>query len=158
MFGELDHLEIEGILHNQVLGRIGCHAENITYIVPISYAYENGFIYAITREGMKINIMRQNPQVCFEVEQIPDLANWQSVICWGEFEELADHPQRHQALQILHDRQLPNVTSQTTKLSSSWPFMPDDCDKIKGVVFRIRLTKKTGKYEKHENDAIYSWE
>lgn len=158
MFGDLDNLEIEGILHNQLLGRIGCHADNITYIVPISYAYDGEFIYAITREGMKINIMRQNPQVCFEVEQIPDLANWQSVICWGEYEELSSQTGRHQALQILHRRQVPNVTSQTTKLSSSWPFMPDDSDNIKGVVFRIRLIKKTGKYEKHENDAIYSWE
>jgi nitroimidazol reductase NimA-like FMN-containing flavoprotein (pyridoxamine 5'-phosphate oxidase superfamily) len=158
MFGDLDQLEIEEMLHNQILGRIGCHADNITYIVPISYAYDGEFIYAITREGMKLNIMRQNPQVCFEVEQIPDLANWKSVICWGEFEELSDQTERHRALQILHHRQVPSVTSQTTILSSSWPFMPDDTEKIKGVVFRIRLTKTTGKYEKHEYDSIYAWE
>jgi len=79
MFGDLDPLEIDRILHNQILGRIGCHADHITYIVPISYAYDGEYIYAITREGMKINIMRQNPQVCFEVEQIPDMANWQSL-------------------------------------------------------------------------------
>jgi uncharacterized protein len=158
MFGNLDPSEIDVILHNQILGRIGCHANNITYIVPISYAYDGEFIYAITREGMKMNIMRQNRQVCFEVEQIPDLANWQSVICWGEFEELPNRSERHQALEILLRRQLPGVTSQTTKLSPSWPFRPENIDKIKGVVFRIRLTKKTGKYEKHENDAIYAWE
>ena len=33
--------------------------------------------------------MRANPFVCFEVEDIDDLANWHSVIAWGVFEELA---------------------------------------------------------------------
>ena len=34
-------------------------------------------------------MMRANPFVCFEVEDIDDLANWHSVIAWGVFEELA---------------------------------------------------------------------
>jgi nitroimidazol reductase NimA-like FMN-containing flavoprotein (pyridoxamine 5'-phosphate oxidase superfamily) len=157
MFGDLNTEEIENILHNQLLGRIGCHANNTTYIVPISYAYDGEFIYALTREGMKVSMMRQNRQVCFEVENIPDLANWQSVICWGEFEELPNRTERHQGLEMLHNRHLPNLTSATTKLSPIWPFHPENIDKIKGVVFRIRLTKKTGKYEKSENASVFAW-
>ena len=98
--------------------------DNTTYIVPISYAYDGEFVYALTREGLKINIMRQNRQICFEVEDIPDLGNWKSVICLGEFEELPNKTERHQALILLHDRHLPHVTSATTKLSSTWPFRP----------------------------------
>jgi nitroimidazol reductase NimA-like FMN-containing flavoprotein (pyridoxamine 5'-phosphate oxidase superfamily) len=158
MFGILNNEEIETLLHTQIIGRIGCHIDNTTYIVPISFVYDGEFIYALTHEGLKINIMRQNRQVCFEVEDIPDLGNWKTVICWGEYEELPNKAERHQALVLLHDRQLPNVTSATTKLSPTWPFKPDNIDAIKGIVFRIRIGKKTGKYEKQENAAIYSWE
>jgi uncharacterized protein len=157
MFGNLNTEEIETVLHNQLIGRIGCHNDNTTYVVPISYAYDGEFVYALTREGLKINIMRQNRQVCFEVEDIPDLGNWKSVICWGEFEELPNKTERHQALMLLHDRQLPHVTSATTKLSSTWPFRPNNIDAIKGVVFRIRINKKTGKYENQKDVSVYSW-
>src|SRR5579862_3886442 len=133
MFGNLNTEEIETILHSQIIGRIGCHYDNTTYIVPISYAYDGEFVYALTREGMKINIMRQNRQVCFEVEDIPDLGNWKSVVCLGEYEELPNKSERHEALMLLHDRRLPHVTSATTKLSATWPFRPDNIDNIKGV-------------------------
>jgi hypothetical protein len=158
MFGTLNNEEIESILSRQLIGRIGCNANNTTYVVPISYAYDGEFIYPLTREGMKVNFMRQNPHVCFEVEDIPDLGNWKSVICWGEYEELPNRTERHQALLLLHDRQLPVVTSATTKLSPSWPFRPDDIDSVRGIVFRIRIYKKTGKYEKQEVAAIYTWQ
>jgi len=158
MFGNLMPEEIENLLHNQLIGRIGCHLDNTTYIVPISYAYDGEFIYAITHEGMKINIMRQNRQVCFEVENIPDLANWQTVICWGQFEESPNGTERNEGLDFLYQRQLPIKTSDTTKLSPNWPFRPNSFDEIKGVVFRIRLTKKTGKFEKREKAPVCSWQ
>ena len=158
MFGDLHSEEIELILHKQLLGRIGCHSDHTTYIVPISYAYDGEFIYALTKEGLKISMMRQNRHVCFEVEDIPDLANWKTVICWGEYEELPNKTERRLALELLNDRHLPLVTSSTTRLSASWPFRPDNIDNIEGVVFRIRLHKKTGKFEKQEDKVIYSWQ
>jgi uncharacterized protein len=158
MFGTLNGDEIEILLHSQLIGRIGCHMDNITYVVPISYAYDGDFVYAITREGLKVDIMRNNRQVCFEVEDIPDLGNWKTVICWGEYEELPDKTERNHALELLHARHLPGVTSATTKLSPSWPFKPSEIESIRGVVFRIRIDKKTGKYEKQENSLIYAWQ
>jgi len=34
--------------------------------------------------------MRKNPEVCFQLDVIENLASWRSVICWGTFEELTD--------------------------------------------------------------------
>jgi nitroimidazol reductase NimA-like FMN-containing flavoprotein (pyridoxamine 5'-phosphate oxidase superfamily) len=158
MFGNLNDGEIESILHGNILGRIGYHGDKTTYIVPISYAYDGEFIYALTREGLKVNIMRQNNEICFEVEDIPNMANWKTVICWGQYEELTEKAERRHALELLHDRQLPHVTSATTKLSSTWPFRPHNLESIPGVVFRIRIHKKTGRYEKQDQETIYSWE
>jgi hypothetical protein len=36
MFGRLNLEEIDELLHQQIIGRIGCHSDGVTYIVPIS--------------------------------------------------------------------------------------------------------------------------
>src|ERR1700738_1679858 len=107
MLGQLNISELEKLLSSQVVGRIGCHYKGVTYIVPISYAYDGEYVYCHTHEGMKVDIMRKNPKVCFEVDHMPDMANWQSVISWGEFEELTDVEQRNKALEKLGERILP---------------------------------------------------
>lgn len=147
MIGHLNPAEIEQVLHSQILGRIGCHADGVTYIVPISFAYDGDFIYVHTHEGMKIDIMRRNPAICFETDAIDNMANWKSVIAWGDFEELIFGKDREQALNWLLARSLPIVSSETTHLSPNWPFPPADVNDIQGVVFRVRLNNKTGRFE-----------
>lgn len=156
MFGTLSTLEMEELLQTNILGRIGCHANNTTYIVPISFAYKNKTIYCHSREGRKIEMMRQNPEVCFEVDKLTDLANWKSIIAWGKFQELTDTKERRDALVYLVNRVLPIVSSETTHLSSSWPFPPDDVNEIKGIVFMINITKMTGRYERYQNNLANS--
>lgn len=147
MFGRLDLDEIDELLHQQIIGRIGCHSDGVTYIVPISYAYDGKYIYAHTLEGMKIGLMRHNTSVCFEVDSINKTENWQSVVCWGSFEELVNPKEREEALKKLHSTALPRVVSLTAKLSPTWPLLPRDINSMDGVVFRIKLHKKTGKFE-----------
>jgi nitroimidazol reductase NimA-like FMN-containing flavoprotein (pyridoxamine 5'-phosphate oxidase superfamily) len=150
MFGNLGEDAIETILHHQIIGHIGCHANDTTYVVPISYAYNDGCIYAHTEEGMKINMMRQNPKVCFEVYRMENMGNWQCVIGWGNFEEITDEKERAVALNVLLKRDLPIISSKTVQLTPDWPFVPEDINTIPGIVFRIKLTMKTGKYERTE--------
>ena len=113
---------------------------------------EGGCIYAHSEEGMKINMMRQNPKVCFEVYRMENMGNWQCVIGWGNFEEITDEKARAAALNILLKRDLPIITSKTVQLTTEWPFVPEDLNDVKGIVFRIKLDKKTGRYER--NDEI----
>ena len=150
MFGNLDNTEIEKVLKNQIVARIGCHANNMTYVVPTSYAYDGIYIYGHTQEGMKIEMMRQNPKVCFEVDTMENMANWESVIAWGEFEEIIDLVEREKALKKLLERKLPIVTSKTVQLTPNWPFYSGNLNDIQGIVFRIKLTKKTGRFEKSD--------
>lgn len=147
MTGELNPQEIEDVLRQQTVGRIGCHAEEITYVVPIGYVYDGEYIYGHTLEGKKIRMMRKNPEVCFEVDVFQSMTNWRSVIAWGRFEELPNGPERHQALITLHQRILPMISSATSKLNPDWPFAPKDVNTLLGIVYRIKLTKKTGRYE-----------
>jgi nitroimidazol reductase NimA-like FMN-containing flavoprotein (pyridoxamine 5'-phosphate oxidase superfamily) len=150
VFGQLSAAEIEDVLNYQLIGRIGCHANDMSYIVPICYAYDGECVYARTYEGMKVKMMRENPKVCFQVEYIENMVNWKTVICWGEYEELTDTDKRQKAIQILHQRVLPLVSSKILKLSPYWPFSSTDSGNIKGIVFCIRLDAKTGRFEKED--------
>jgi nitroimidazol reductase NimA-like FMN-containing flavoprotein (pyridoxamine 5'-phosphate oxidase superfamily) len=155
MFGNLDTQEIEKLISQQVVGRIGCHADDITYIVPISYAYDGNYIYGRTYEGMKLNILRKNPKLCFQVDDLTDLANWSSVIAWGEFEELSSEKDRSEALTKLGRRVLPAVSSATMHIASMWPFS-EEGEKVEGILFRIRLTEKTGRFERNSDYEIFA--
>jgi nitroimidazol reductase NimA-like FMN-containing flavoprotein (pyridoxamine 5'-phosphate oxidase superfamily) len=156
MFGKLNTTEIDELIHQQFIGRIGCHADGITYIVPISYAYDGAFIYGRTFEGMKISMMRKNPKVCFEVDNTKNLANWQSVIAWGEFEELEDSRERAEGLQKLYARVLPIISSETMHITPQWPFPAGEINQIEGIVYRIRLTEKTGRLEKSTDEFFFA--
>ena len=154
MFGRLQEQEIEEILTRQYVGRLGCSSNGRTYIVPISYAYDGSYLYFhAVHEGTKIQMMRENPQVCFQADSMENMANWKSVICWGVFEELTEEQERTEALKVLLGRELPIITSQTVKLTPSWPFQPHDYNDIKGIVFRIRITEKSGRFERTQKHA-----
>ena len=148
MFGKLDDAQIEKLLNTQFVGRIGCHADGITYVFPVSYAYDGICCYVHSYNGMKMDIMRKNPKVCFQVDETKDLANWQSVICWGEFEELTLENERKAAWQKLNERKLPVLTSETMHITAEWPFPPGKDESSKGLFFRIKFTEKTGRFEK----------
>ena len=156
MFGNLSNEEIDGFIHHQLVGRLGCHANGKTYVVPISYAYDGEYVYGHTEEGMKLDIMRQNPNVCFEVDQLQDMANWKSAVCWGTFQELTAKEERDNALKVLLERPLPFITSKTVELSPQWPFPPNDYDLIKGVVYRILISEKTGRFENSDDPSLHS--
>ncbi|MBL7709984.1 MAG: pyridoxamine 5'-phosphate oxidase family protein, partial [Chitinophagaceae bacterium] len=44
MLGELNDKQIDSLLNTQLVGRLGCHAGGITYVVPVTYIYDNGDI------------------------------------------------------------------------------------------------------------------
>lgn len=156
MFGKLNTDQIEELLKSQIIGRIGCHANGITYVVPVSYAYDGAYIYGHTYEGMKVDMMRKNPKVCFETDDTKNLANWQSVVAWGEFEELKDGKERDEAVEKLTGRVLPVISSETMHLTPQWPFPGDNAADVTGIVYRIKLTEKTGRYEKSAEQNFFA--
>lgn len=146
MIAKLNPEQIDQLLREEIIGRIACADGDFVYIVPVSYAYDGRAIYVHSLEGQKLDIMRKNPNVCFEADNIKDMANWQSVVVQGTFRELSGE-QRSKALEILLNRPLPLSSSATTHLGSSWPFYYDELKEIGGVVFEIEVKEKTGRYE-----------
>ena len=88
---ELSRGEIEEFLLGQRIARLGCHAGRVTYVVPLIYAYENGAVVAVTTEGRKTAMLRENSRVCVEVDDYDadGKGSWRSVIAYGTYEELS---------------------------------------------------------------------
>ena len=155
MFDTLSEKQMIDVISNNFLGRLGCHADGKTYVVPVSYAYEGDYIYMRSFEGMKLAMMRKNPNVCLQVDKMVDMADWKSVIIWGVFEELSDVKEREKGLTVLLSRILPTIVSDMAKLSPEWPFPTKDLKGIDGIVYRIHIKEMTGRCEKLD-EALYS--
>jgi len=149
MLGELVREQIEHLLHSEIVGRIGCHAEGRTYVVPVNYVYDGEFLYGHAAAGMKLRMMRANPEVCFQVDHRAGLSDWQSVIAWGTFEELQGH-EATRAMELLLDRLLPLLGSEGV------PATRDEARATLAAgtpvehlaIYRIRLHERTGRFEK----------
>jgi nitroimidazol reductase NimA-like FMN-containing flavoprotein (pyridoxamine 5'-phosphate oxidase superfamily) len=127
---DLDRTEIEAFLRRQVVGRIGCHAGGRTYVVPVIYVWDGECVYVQSIEGRKIEMMRANPEVCFEVDEYRPGGSWRSVIVEGAYEELDDNAH---ALALLVQR-FGGFRSAREPRSASKP-----------VAFRIRARTLTGR-------------
>ena len=118
MLGELDKLQVNNVLISQVMGRLACTDGIHPYIVPVTYAYDGEYIYGQTNKGKKLDMLRKNPNVCFEVLVLTDMANWRSVLIFGKFEEL-EKDAAEKARDILFGRVFSLMTSCTSP-STSW--------------------------------------
>jgi uncharacterized protein len=149
MLGELNKEQIFHVLHDQVVGRIGCYADEQIYIVPITYIFEGSYIYFHSKNGKKLNMMRKNPSVCFQVDKIDNLTNWRSILIWGEFEEIMGEVNQQLALKKIYDRLTPfNLGESVMPLSGKLEEAPYLKRRFKPQAFRIKLLEMTGRYEK----------
>lgn len=148
MLGELNEIQINNLLASQAVGRIACTDGKKPYIVPVTYAYDGRFIYGQTKEGMKVDILRKFPDVCFEVDVMTDMFNWQSVVVWGEFEELQGE-QAADKREYLSNRLLPIMATRSVHAHQhDVTSVIDDSNRIKPILYRIKIIGKSGRFEK----------
>ena len=148
MLGKLNEIQIDKILTSQVLGRMACTDGKQPYVVPVTYTYDGKYIYGQSNEGMKMKILRKNPNVCFEVDMMTDMRNWKSVIVYGKFEELKNKA-AEKAREILFGNVFPLMTSSTIHtFGHDENDNVDDSTRVKYVMYRIKVKKVTGRFEK----------
>lgn len=81
--------ECRELLARTHLARLACALDNQPYIVPIDVDYYDGFLYGLSMEGQKIDWMRSNPLVCVAIDELTTRRQWESVIVFGRYDELA---------------------------------------------------------------------
>ncbi len=145
---ELSNDEARNLLLNQVFGRLACTDGHHPYIVPVTYAFDGNYLYGQTNEGTKLNLLRANPNVCFEVDQMTDLRNWKSVVVYGKFEELKGN-EAIKAGNIFFKTVFPLMTSYAVHgFGHEVTSEVDDSKRIKLVMYRIKIEKITSRFEK----------
>lgn len=138
MIGNLNFHEIDYLLRTQQIGRLGLTGEGKVYVFPVAYGYDGTAIYLVSRQGLKVRLMRAHPEVCLEVAEITTPAHWRSVLAHGTFEELTAEADRDAALAVI------GAQGEQPLLPSMAPYM-DGPEAI--VVYRIHLTEVTGRFE-----------
>jgi hypothetical protein len=137
VIGVLGQREIDVVLRRGRIGRLACSANDRPYVVPITYAYDGGAIYGCTMPGRKVDVMREQPLVCFEVEEIIGPTCWRCVLVEAVFEELADEAARQAALARLAP-------------DSGRAVAPSQTANGQLIVFRLRPLATTGRFERHD--------
>ena len=115
-----DRDEVSEILSTAMVGRLGTCLNNIPYITPLNFTYDKAtgkiFLHC-ANEGRKLDNIKVNQNVCFEVEEVkhtivkqPTCASsvaYRSVIIFGTIKILTDIAAKNEALQKLADKYAP---------------------------------------------------
>ena len=151
MQGSLSSTEMDELLSSEVFGHLGCTDSTKPYIVPMAYVHHENVLYGQTTEGKKVEILRKNPLVCFQVEKQED-RRWQSVICWGIFEELdfaeLQKPESMEVVKLLTQRI--GAIQENVGIAVPYSFQggaqPLSVNEKKSTLFRISISEKTGRF------------
>jgi uncharacterized protein len=103
---------IEDILSNSEVCRIALIDNDKPYIVPLNYGYKNNAIYFHSSpHGKKIELLKTNNKVCFEIELFTEIikneipcswgAKYRSIIGYGTIEFLTDPDKKREGLDII---------------------------------------------------------
>ncbi len=65
------------------VGRIAYSFHDRVDIEPISYVYEDGWIYVRTSMGTKLSRLAHQPWCAFEVDEVHGIFDWTSVVVHG---------------------------------------------------------------------------
>ena len=136
--------EIESLLRRALVCRLAMMDDKGPYMVPLCFGYESGSLYFHTAaKGKKLDILKKNNRVCFEVDldcelkAAPNACEWsmnyKSVIGFGTASILADSDSKQRALNII----MRHYSGKSFKLSES---------KVKKtVIIAVKIESMTGK-------------
>ncbi|MDQ7092002.1 pyridoxamine 5'-phosphate oxidase family protein [Desulfosporosinus sp. PR] len=139
-----EQYELDEIIKKAQVCRLAVSYRDMPYIVPLSFGYADGVLYFHSApEGLKLLILRENPQACFEVEVDTRVVSgklgcdwtmqYQSVIGFGEIQFIEDFQEKQQALLLI----MGQYTDQEVLLN--------DETVSKVTLFKLNINTMTGK-------------
>lgn len=149
---EMNRGRITDLLDRVGYGHLGCSRNNLPYVVPVHYAYDEPLIYIYTTEGKKSEIIRVNSNICLQVEEVDDNENWESVIVVGEAVRVTDAEEREKALALLAKRNPAMAPAVSIHWMDSW--VRENIE----VIYRIDARMMTGRatLKGDESDATFA--
>src|SRR4030042_5421966 len=75
---------LEKILHKAPVCHLAMSDQDQPYVVPLNFGYnDNALYFHCAQEGKKLDILRKNNRVCFEVDVDHELVKGESACEWG---------------------------------------------------------------------------
>ena len=92
---DLNRAEIIGILKQQRVVRIAFPDNGESYLVPLGYVWHDGGLCCVTGEGRKVQLVREDGRVSFQVDTSAETGpySWKSVTGQGVAEIVEDPAQ-----------------------------------------------------------------
>ncbi len=145
--------DIKKIVNQAVVCNVAmCHA-NIPYLIPMNFGFDGEYIYLHSfPEGLKVDILKENPQVCIgvmeNVEYIPSSESvcqasmkYSSVIIDGKAELLSNKSEKTKGIMCIVQKYYCGISGEEKK--SATRLIEDYYNKL--AVFRVKIEKITGK-------------
>jgi nitroimidazol reductase NimA-like FMN-containing flavoprotein (pyridoxamine 5'-phosphate oxidase superfamily) len=140
-----DRGEIEAIILQSDVCRLAMADAAGPYIVPLNFGFsENSLYFHSAHKGRKMDIIKKNPQVCFEFDlgvriiSGEKACNWgtyfKSVIGFGKAQLVNDTEAKKKALNIIMDHYA----------GKSFQFSETDVDRV--AIIRVDINQMTGKH------------
>ncbi len=108
-----DEKEMEAIIRRAQVCHVGLSFNDEPYVIPMEFGYKDQCLYFhCAKEGKKLDVIRKNNKVCFEVEIDHQMtkpenkpggwnAKYRSVIGFGKAHIIEDFKEKADALNIL---------------------------------------------------------
>ncbi len=148
-----DKVIIEEILSTSEICRLAMLDGDKPYLLPFNYGYKDNCIFIHSAaEGKKIDILKKNNFVCFEIEQKAEIIQhtksckwstlYRSVVGYGEVEIITDFQQKKQGLDIImaHYGETEQLDYQKNQVESI-------------VILKLKISHLTGKQSGNWNDV-----
>ncbi|UCH13086.1 MAG: pyridoxamine 5'-phosphate oxidase family protein [Bacteroidales bacterium] len=140
-----DFREIEKIIKSSLICRLGLCNDNVPYVVPLNFGYKDKVLYFHSAaEGKKIEYIRKNNNVCFEIEgpvqiiEAENACNWatkySSIIGWGIVNFVSDPREKKIALDIIMKHH---------SKKTAWKYNETSVKKV--CIFKVIINKVDGK-------------
>lgn len=139
-----DRSDMESLISEAMVCRLGCDDGGRPYIVPLSFGYREGMIYIHSaHEGRKITLLQKNPECCIEFDECRGVLrdekpckyeiHYRSVICMGRARFIADPEEKREGLNCImqHYGAEPH------------PFTGKELESV--CIIRIEIAEMTGK-------------
>lgn len=108
----VDERIINEIMNKSLICRLAFFDHEYPYIIPMNYGYKNEDLYFhCATEGKKIDLIKQNNKVCFEIEQEHEIiksdtsckwtTKYRSIIGYGKIEIISDNNEKIKGLDVI---------------------------------------------------------
>lgn len=139
-----DKKTIEEIILNTTVCKLAMCDSNHPYIVPLCFGFTDNTLYFHSApKGKKIDILKKNPNVCFEFDIFTQVIKsakacrwgmkYRSVIGYGRASFITDHDLKRQAFDII------------MKQYADGSFVYEDALLKSSVIIKVEIESMTGK-------------